>query len=476
MTLGPASVPGVQSFAKALADTGPERRAEQADTMMMWEWRLMVELKKGVGLIGVVTLGAGVAIGVSVFTVFQPAAELAGSGLLVALALAAIPMIPFALAYAYLAAIYPVSGASYEWPRRYLHPTVGFAIAWMRIIANVGVQVILAQVFAQYLSMVIEVPDKLVMAALITSVFALNYVGVSLAARVQTALMALLLFALATFVIIGFPYVSTERIGDPLSAGWSAISACVVLMITLFMGIESAVEIGEEVQDGRRTIPFGIALAVGLTTIVYGLVAFVALGVVGPERLAGSSVPILEAARGPMGGFAVPLIVTAALASIIKSMNANALVFSRSVYAMARTAAIPPALSRIHPRFGTPSSAILACWSGAMLGLLLPSSLVFLLIAINIPTMLKYGACSLSAIGASRQPIPEGSAPLLGRGTITVIGALGALAAFAIIMASIGADWRPHLLVGGWLSLGLIYHFFSGRKQRRELGARVRCP
>jgi APA family basic amino acid/polyamine antiporter len=435
----------------------------------------MVELKKGVGLIGVVTLGAGVAIGVSVFTVFQPAAEVAGSGLLVALALAALPMLPFALAYAYLAAIYPVSGASYEWPRRYLHPTIGFAIAWMRIIANVGVQVILAQVFAQYLNMVIAVPTKLVMAALITSVFALNYVGVSVAARTQTALMALLLAALAVFVVAGFPHVTMDRIGDPFAAGWPAIGACVVLMITLFMGIESAVEIGEEVRNGRRTIPMGIALAVGLTTIVYGLVAFVALGVAGPQRLATSSVPILEAARGPMGAAAVPLIVTAALVSVLKSMNANALVFSRSVFAMARTAALPVALSRVHPRFGTPSAAILACWTAAMLGLLLPSSLVFLLIAVNIPTMLKYGACSLSAISASRQPAPEGAEPLLGRRTVHLVGTIGALAALAIILAGLGADWRPHLLVGGWLVIGLAYYSLSRRRAAAKAGALERA-
>lgn len=426
----------------------------------------MGQLKKAVGLVGVVTLGAGVAIGVSVFTVFQPAAQVAGSGLLVALALAALPMLPFALAYAYLSTLYPVSGASYEWPRRYLHPTVGFAISWMRIIANVGVQLILAQVFAQYLNMVVEVPVKPVMALLITGVFGLNFIGVKVAARTQTLLMGLLLAALAVFVIAGLPHVSLGRIGAPFDAGLPAIGACVVLMITLFMGIEAAVEIGEEVENGRRTIPLGIALAVGLTTIVYGLVAFVALGVVGPERLAASSVPILDAARGPMGGFAVPLIVTAALASILKSMNANALVFSRSVFAMGRTGAIPAALGRIHPRFGTPSVAILACWSAAMLGLLLPSSLIFLLIAVNVPTMLKYGACSLSAIAASRAPLAEGVKPLLGRRSVRIVGTLGALAALAIIVASIGADWRPHLLVAGWLAVGLVYHYFSGRSAR----------
>ena len=82
-------------------------------------------LRRGVGLVGVVTFGAGTAIGVSIFTVLQPAAQVAGAGMLVAIALAAVPMVLFAAAYAYLGSALPVAGASYEWPRRFLGPLAG---------------------------------------------------------------------------------------------------------------------------------------------------------------------------------------------------------------------------------------------------------------------------------------------------------------------------------------------------------------
>src|ERR1700744_5797658 len=72
-------------------------------------------------------------------------------------------------------------------------------------------------------------------------------------------------------------------------------------MITLFLGIESATEIREEVKDARRTIPRGIALAVALTAVVYGAVAAVSLALVGPETLGASSAPLLEAAGLPPG-------------------------------------------------------------------------------------------------------------------------------------------------------------------------------
>jgi APA family basic amino acid/polyamine antiporter len=426
------------------------------------------ELRKGVGLGGVVMFGAGTAIGVSIFSVLQPAAEVAGSALLGAMAVAAVPMLLFAVSYAWLGSALPVSGASYEWPRRFLGPLVGFLIAWLRIISNVGALIVLAQVLVNYLGMVVPMPTKLVMAAALTAVFALNYVGVAVAARVQILLMLMLLLVLGIFVAAGVPQVSISRVGSPLGAGFLAVAAAVPLMISLFLGIESAVEIGEEIRNPRRNIPLGIGLAIGLTVIVYGAVAVTALGLVGPEQLAVSPAPLLDAARVPLGELAVPLIVGAAAVSILKTMNATALVFSRSLFAMGRSGVLPERLASIHPRFGTPHAAIILGYCCAMLGLFLPSSLVFLLLAVNIPTMLKYFACSLCALRVARDhPEIAATAHLtLSRRTVRWVARAACVAALLIIAAGLGADWRPYVLVGGWLVLGLLYWVWRSRTGR----------
>jgi APA family basic amino acid/polyamine antiporter len=426
------------------------------------------ELRKGVGLGGVVMFGAGTAIGVSIFSVLQPAAEVAGSALLGAMAVAAVPMLLFAVSYAWLGSALPVSGASYEWPRRFLGPLVGFLIAWLRIISNVGALIVLAQVLVNYLGMVVPMPTKLVMAAALTAVFALNYVGVAVAARVQILLMLMLLLVLGIFVAAGVPQVSISRVGSPLGAGFLAVAAAVPLMISLFLGIESAVEIGEEIRNPRRNIPLGIGLAIGLTVIVYGAVAVTALGLVGPEQLAVSPAPLLDAARVPLGELAVPLIVGAAAVSILKTMNATALVFSRSLFAMGRSGVLPERLASIHPRFGTPHAAIILGYCCAMLGLFLPSSLVFLLLAVNIPTMLKYFACSLCALRVARDhPKIAATAHLtLSRRTVRWVARAACVAALLIIAAGLGADWRPYVLVGGWLVLGLLYWVWRSRTGR----------
>lgn len=429
------------------------------------------QLRQNVGLLGVVTFGAGTAIGVSIFSVLQPAAEVAGSGLLIAMVIAALPMILFAMAYAYLAAIYPVSGASYEWPRRFLHPFAGFSIAWLRILGNIGAQIVLAQVLVNYLGMAFDIAPKPVMAAVITLVFGFNFVGVKVAAYVQSTLMIMLLVILAAFVATGLPQASTETIGNVFT-GASAILSGVALMITLFLGIESAVEIGEEVRNGRRTIPLGIGLAIALTVVVYAGVAITALGLVGAETLASSKAPLLDAARVPFGDWALPIIVGGAVLSIVKTMNATALIFSRSLFAMARTGVFPSALARIHPRFGTPYIAVLTAYGCAMAGLLLPSSLVFLLLAVNIPTMLKYMACSLSATRVARlEPELAARNAMMSPRFVRIVGYGGVAAAAVIILAGLGADVRPYLLVLGWFGVGVLYWFASSKHRKRVSSA-----
>lgn len=433
-------------------------------------------LRRTVGLTGVVTFGAGTAIGVSIFSILQPTAQVAGSGLLAAMGLAALPMMVFAVAYAYLGSALPLSGASYEWPSRFIHPGIGFMIAWLRIVANVGALTILSQVMFSYLGMVIDIPLKPAMAAAITAIFVLNYFGVSIATRLQSLLMGLLLVALAILVGFGLPKFDPVLFGHPLSTSPLLMLAAVPLMISLFMGIESAVEIGEEVRNPERNIPLGIAFAIILTVVVYGLVAVTALGLVGPAVLASSQAPLLDAARVALGDFAVPLIVSAACFSIFKSMNAAALMFSRSLFAMGRNGALPRIFGVIHPRFGTPHRAILLAYCCAMTGLLMPASLIFLLLAVNVPTMLKYMACSYSAtVVARRHPDLHARSQLrLKTGTVVTTGYVGVVCALAIIALGIEADPRPYILIGGWLLIGAIYWFAKGRHDMPEDFARNR--
>jgi APA family basic amino acid/polyamine antiporter len=424
------------------------------------------QLRHGVRLIDLVMLGAGTAIGASIFSVLGPAAQVGHEGILVACVLAALPMVLFGLVYAYMASAVPRTAASFEWQRQFTHPLIAFGIVWLRILSNAVVMIVLGTVLVSYLGRVIAVPAKPVMFGLFLAVFALNYLGVAIAARAQTVMMLMLLAVFAVFVIAGAPSLKPQLVQQSLSVGWVPILAALPLMIQLFLGIETTTEVGEEVADPKRVVPLGLALALALTVVVYLAIAFTALSLVGADALAASDAPLLTAAEAALGGWAMPLIVTAAVLALLKSMNAVFLVFARFLYAMGRAGVLPAPLGRIHPRFGTPHVATVVAFIACCLGLFLPSSLLFLLLAVNIPTMMKYlGSCLAAYNVAARHPEVHAQARLrLGRGTVRVLAGLGMAAAVVIASLGFGTDWKPYALLAGWLALGLAYYAFVSRK------------
>ncbi|ASG24295.1 APC family permease [Nitrospirillum viridazoti] len=424
-------------------------------------------LKQGVTLIDLVMLGAGTAIGAAIFSVLGPATQVGGAGILVAAGLAALPMVLFALVYAYMASAVPRTAASYEWQRQFSHPVIAFSIVWLRVLSNAVVMIVLGRVLMNYLGMVLPLPAVPVILGLFTLIFALNYLGVAVAARAQTVLMIMLLGLFAVLVVSGAPAMKPELFVQAVTGGWTPILAALPLMIQLFLGIETATEVGEEVKNAKVVVPWGIALGLLLTVVVYVAVSFTALSVVGPEALGTAKAPLLMVAQATLGRWATPLIVTAAVAALIKSMNAIFLVYARFLYAMGATGVLPAPLGRIHPRFGTPHMATAVAFLASCTGLFLPDSLLFLLLSINVPTMMKYfGSCLAAYNVADKHPEVRAQARLrFSPGLVKALSALGMLAAIVIAALGFGTDWRPYALLAIWLALGLGY-YAQTRRQR----------
>jgi APA family basic amino acid/polyamine antiporter len=430
-------------------------------------------LKKSVRLIDLVTIGAGTAIGATIFSVLGPSAKVAGSGVLVTVLLAAFPMTIFGLVYGFMSSALPRSGASFEWQRTFAHPVLAFIVVWLRVMGSALLMNIMGSVLVSYLSAVFPyaLPEKSIIFAFFTAVFIANYVGVGVAARAQTIVMALLLTALAVFVASSIPHIDVSLIGNPMRRGLVPIISALPLMIHLFLGIEAPTEIGEEVQNAERNIPLGLLIALALSGFVYFAVSSAALGLVGPAALAASKAPLLTAATASLGHWALPLIGTAAVLAISKSMNSIFLVYSRLLFAMGRAGLLPPAFSRVHARFGTPHIAIIAAYVGSTIALLLPSDLIFLFLATTIPNMMKYfSTCVASFNLVTFHPDVHAKAALrLNKWTVKAISLLGMACAIVIACVGFNVDVRPYELLGGWLLIGLVY--WATRNRSREAKA-----
>lgn len=417
-------------------------------------------------LLGIVTLGSGTAIGVAIFSVISPGTALAGPAMLVSLGFAVIPMILFAVTYAFMASALPVSGASYEWSRRFIHPFVGFIIGWLRIAGSTAALIVLSFVLVQYWSLVISLPLKPSMFLLLAIFLVLNVSGVSVAARGQSLLVAILLATCALLAASAIPASTAANFSPFFLHGWAGVFAAVPLMVSLFLGIETATEVGEEVDNAHRTIPIGIALSIVVTAALYLVVSSAAIGVLGAGDLGGSDAPLLEVANRSLGKFGTPLILTSATVAIGSSLNAIFMIFSRSLFAMGRSGILPVALAKVHPRWGTPHIAVLTAFGFCCLGLFLPSSLVFLFLAVNIPTLLKYAATCFAATRVVRHHADVyGNASFrLRPAVITAWAWAGVAAALAVILLGLTADWRPYVVLGFWLVAGIAYFLVRNRQ------------
>lgn len=422
-------------------------------------------LKQGVSLFGIVALGAGTAIGVAIFSIIAPGAKLAGPAMLISMLIAAVPMVVFAVTYAFMGSAAPVSGASYEWSRRFIHPFVGFIVGWLRIVGNISALVLYALVLVQYWSMVVDLPARPTMLAILAVFWLLNTRGITFVARGQGLMVFVLLVTCAVLVISAFSKGSAANFTPLLSHGWGGVLAAVALMVSLFMGIETATEVGEEVKDARRTIPLGIGLSIVVTAAVYFLVAAAAIGVLGAGKLGDSGAPLFDMAGATLGSWGQPLILLSATVAIGTSLNANMLIFSRFLFAMGRGGILPKALARIHPRWGTPYVATSTVFVLCALGLLMPSNLVFLFLAVNIPTLLKYGStCFAATRVVSRHPAVYESAKFrFTPGAMQAWAWAGVICALVVFALGLSADWRPYAVLGGWFLLGLSYYALRRR-------------
>jgi APA family basic amino acid/polyamine antiporter len=195
----------------------------------------------------------------------------------------------------------------------------------------------------------------------------LNLFGAKESTRVNNVLVAIKLAVLAFFVVFGSLHVNGGNFIPfaPLSSG--------VLYGTFFIffaygGFARVSVIAEEVKDAKRNVPRALLLSLGISMLVYVLVGLVAVGLLGPVGLAGSSSPLSAAIGVTRSSLAVQVVAVGGLVATSSVLLTAILGVSRMAYSMARRNDLPSVLARLHSRFLTPYLAILV--SGILMAIL----------------------------------------------------------------------------------------------------------
>ncbi|MEZ0447620.1 APC family permease [Cellulomonas sp. ICMP 17802] len=316
----------------------------------------MTALVRRLGVTDAVVVGLGAMLGAGVFSAFGPAADAAGSGLLIGLAIAAVVAFCNATSSARLAAVHPESGGTYVYARRRLGEFWGFQAGWSFVVGKTASCAAMALTFATYVA-----PDRarLVGILAVVAITALNYRGVQKSALVTRAIVVLTLLTLVLVVVAGLAG-GTASTTNLAGVDLGGVLQSAGLLFFAFAGYARIATLGEEVVDPARTIPRAVPLALGIVLAVYLVVGVVALLAVGPDGLAATSAPLRAVVEaGSLAALSPAVQVGAAVASL-GALLALVLGVSRTTLAMARDRELPASLAAVHPRHGVPYRAELA--------------------------------------------------------------------------------------------------------------------
>ncbi|SDI59648.1 APC family permease [Nonomuraea jiangxiensis] len=324
-------------------------------------------LERRLGLTDAVVIGLGSMIGAGVFAAFAPASRAAGSGLLLGLALAAVVAYCNATSSARLAARYPASGGTYVYGRERLGEFWGYLAGWAFVVGKTASCAAMALTVGSYLW-----PEQAhaVAVAAVVALTAVNYAGMHKTVWLTRGIVAVVVAVLAAVAVVCLTTGTADaaRLDVTSDATVTGVLQAAGLLFFAFAGYARIATLGEEVRDPARVIPRAIPLALGLTLVVYAVVAVAALAVLGSVGLGRAGAPLAEAVRAAGLPALVPLVGAGAAVAAIGSLLALILGVSRTTLAMARDRHLPHVLAAVHPRFKVPHRAELVI--GAIVAIL----------------------------------------------------------------------------------------------------------
>jgi amino acid transporter len=154
---------------------------------------------------------------------------------------------------------------------------------------------------------------------------------------------------------------------------WVGMMAAMVSVLWAYDGWLNVAPLAEEVRDPGRNIPRAlvlgmaalIAVYLGMTLAYHYVLPMIEVAEANREEGAAEKAIAAVYCRELVGGYGVVAISILVMCSTFISLNGNALTGPRAYFAMARDRLLPRGLGRVHPRFHTPSNAVMAqgLWS-----------------------------------------------------------------------------------------------------------------
>jgi amino acid transporter len=366
-------------------------------------------LRRDVGLIGLLFASVGSVIGSGWLFGAMNAAMTAGPAAMLSWAIGMVMILLIALTYAELGTIFPVSGGVVRFPHVAFGSFASFLSGWILWIACATVAPIEVEGALQYATKYADfttehcvsacsssAPETVhtltalgyVSAVILMAVFvAINYVGVAWFARVNTVVVWWKL-AIITLVVIAF--LVTQFHGSNFTSqqympfGWEGVATAIATsgIVFSFLGFRQGIELAGETSNPRKYVPIAVIGSVLICGIIYIALQIAFIGALNPSDFSqgwgklsfANDFGPLAAISSTLGlAWLAGLLYADAIISPADTGLIYTTVTARVSYATARNGNAPESLARTN-RHGVPLiSLILAFLVGLIVFLPFPS-------------------------------------------------------------------------------------------------------
>ncbi|MCR5228761.1 MAG: APC family permease [Solobacterium sp.] len=366
--------------------------------------------EKKIGLWNIVGLGIGGAVGSGIFVTLGSAIEKTGRSILPITIICVFYML---LAFWYnlaLSGIFVVDGGDYSMKGMLLPPMLTGYGGWTSVIWAFGYTGY-ALAMTDYLGSLfpaVAAHEKLISAGVLTLFFLLTMRGNRIVTMFENIATAMLAAALVLFVFFGFPHVNAADFfradfdGGFFHSGFGGAVSAIAVMGWACQGTTMGpIGVVQITENPKKTIPLGILVTCAVVSVVYGLMSYVASGVLPYAQIAGENLSVTAEAILPRGLYAF-FVLGGGICAIISSFLAMLAMVREPLSRMADDGWLP-ALFRKKSPDGYPYFCFLLTYILALVPILTGMSVGNAISMLMIPVMLINSYLNISCVRIPRE-------------------------------------------------------------------------
>lgn len=272
-------------------------------------------------------------------------------------------------------------------------------------------------------------------------------------------------FVILLFIGIGFMFVNKdnwvpfipENTGEWGHYGWSGILRGAGVIFFAYIGFDAVSTAAQEAKNPQKGMPVGILGSLGVSTLLYILVAIVLTGVVSYTFLnVADPIAVGVNAMGEGLFWLRPVIKVAAIAGLSSVILVLLMGQPRIFYSMSKDGLLPPVFSRVHPRFKTPYvSTLITGFFALILAGVLPINILGELVSIGTLLAFTIVCVGIIILRVKRPDIKRAfKTPF-----VPLVPVLGAGICVLQMMSLPWETWARLLI---WMALGIVLYFVYG--------------